>query len=96
MTTGEKGWAVKTQNDKERFDQLLFGATSFVERILARYLFDQFGTGGDGFRWAAACMAQDLNATERKGGFWTPATLLGDRLVERLIRYAGLRFEIFD
>jgi len=45
---------------------------------------------------AAACLVQDLNSAERKGGFWTPATLSGDRLVERLIRYAGLRFELLE
>ncbi|MEY3464581.1 MAG: saccharopine dehydrogenase [Gammaproteobacteria bacterium] len=43
---------------------------------------------------AAACLAFDLRHGERRGGFWTPATLLGDRLVERLVAYAGLRFEI--
>jgi short subunit dehydrogenase-like uncharacterized protein len=34
-------------------DVVVFGATSFVGQILARYLFEQFGPG-DGLRWAAA------------------------------------------
>lgn len=45
---------------------------------------------------AAACLAFDLRHGERRGGFWTPATLLGDRLIERLVAYAGLRFEVLD
>ena len=45
---------------------------------------------------SAACLAFDLRHGERRGGFWTPATLLGDRLIERLVAYAGLRFEVLD
>ncbi len=29
----------------------------------------------------------------RGGGFWTPATVLGGAYIDRLVRYAGLRFE---
>ena len=43
---------------------------------------------------AAACLAFDLPANEKQGGFWTPASLLGDRLITRLQTHAGLRFEI--
>jgi short subunit dehydrogenase-like uncharacterized protein len=30
------------------------------------------------------------------GGFWTPATLFGDALVERLVEHAGLTFEVTE
>lgn len=30
------------------------------------------------------------------GGFWTPSTAFGDRLVERLEAHAGLRFDVMD
>jgi short subunit dehydrogenase-like uncharacterized protein len=43
---------------------------------------------------AAACLAQDV--PDAPGGFWTPATLFGDRLVERLRAHAGLAFEPLD
>ena len=36
----------------------------------------------------------DLDRTEVPGGFWTPATAFGDRLVERLEAHAGLRFTV--
>lgn len=41
---------------------------------------------------AAICLARDV-AEDAPGGFWTPATLLGESLRERLERRAGLTFE---
>ena len=31
-----------------------------------------------------------------KGGFWTPATIFGDRLIARLTKHSGLTFEVLD
>jgi short subunit dehydrogenase-like uncharacterized protein len=42
---------------------------------------------------AAACLALDIAKGSPSGGFWTPATIFGDRLVERLRSAAGLTFE---
>lgn len=42
---------------------------------------------------AVACLAFDVSRAEVKGGFWTPATAMGDRLIERLKAHAGLTFE---
>jgi short subunit dehydrogenase-like uncharacterized protein len=36
----------------------------------------------------------DLPDDELEGGFWTPSTALGDRLVEQLEAHAGLRFTV--
>ncbi len=44
---------------------------------------------------AAACLANDV-AVETPGGFWTPATLMGDQLIERLEKYSGLEFSESD
>jgi short subunit dehydrogenase-like uncharacterized protein len=41
---------------------------------------------------AAACLAMDVDR-DVPGGFWTTATLFGDRLIERLRRHAGMTFE---
>lgn len=38
---------------------------------------------------AAICMARDLNGNE-KGGFWTPASLMADKLIARLSEHAGV------
>lgn len=45
---------------------------------------------------AGACLAFDVSRTEKLGGFWTPATIFGSRLIERLRSDADLRFEIID
>jgi short subunit dehydrogenase-like uncharacterized protein len=43
---------------------------------------------------AGACLALDTPRSRTPGGFWTPATIFGDRLVERLTARAGLTFEL--
>lgn len=45
---------------------------------------------------AGACLALDVPKSERAGGFWTPATALGDRLLERLKAHAGMSFELLE
>ena len=45
---------------------------------------------------AAACLACDVPQGPVPGGFWTPATILGARLIARLTAHAGLRFELLD
>jgi short subunit dehydrogenase-like uncharacterized protein len=43
---------------------------------------------------AGASLALDFAEGGRPGGFWTPATMFGDVLVERLTAHAGLSFEV--
>ena len=45
---------------------------------------------------AAACLASDISKKQVAGGFWTPAAIFGDRIVERLRAHAGLTFEVLD
>ncbi len=42
------------------------------------------------------CLAQDIGQTNQEGGFWTPATALGDTLIKRLEKHAGLSFEVCE
>lgn len=42
----------------------------------------------------AAAALLDLSPDDRTGGFWTPATALGDALIERLEAHAGIRFDV--
>lgn len=42
---------------------------------------------------AALCLAFDQPQSKVPGGFWTPATALKEPYRQRLIKYAGLRFE---
>lgn len=39
-------------------------------------------------------LARDISAGEKAGGFWTPATIFDDRLLERLRKLAGMSFEV--
>lgn len=45
---------------------------------------------------AAASLVKDVPVDRRRqpGGFWTPATLLGDALLARLQQHAAVRFEV--
>jgi short subunit dehydrogenase-like uncharacterized protein len=45
---------------------------------------------------AGACLALDLAESGRGGGFWTPATLFGETLIDRLVEHAGLTFEVME
>jgi short subunit dehydrogenase-like uncharacterized protein len=45
---------------------------------------------------AAAMLALDVPRSRVPGGFWTPATIFGDKLIERLTKHAGLRFEVLE
>ena len=43
---------------------------------------------------AAACLALDVDKAAMPGGFWTPATIFGDHLIQRLKDHSGLTFEL--
>ena len=42
---------------------------------------------------AAVCLGP-TDRDDAGGGFWTPATAMGDALIERLEAHAGLTFEV--
>jgi short subunit dehydrogenase-like uncharacterized protein len=43
---------------------------------------------------AGLSLAFDFTEEEKVGGFWTPATVMGDKLIDRLTKHAGMTFEI--
>jgi saccharopine dehydrogenase (NAD+, L-glutamate forming) len=45
---------------------------------------------------AALCLAQDISKEDVGGGFWTPASAMGDKLITRLEAHSGLSFEVID
>lgn len=45
---------------------------------------------------AAICLARDISKQEKPGGFWTPSTIFGDRLIERLRAHAGMTFDLIE
>lgn len=45
---------------------------------------------------AAALLVLGVPRTRIPGGFWTPATIFGDELIDRLTKHAGLHFEVLE
>jgi short subunit dehydrogenase-like uncharacterized protein len=80
------------------FDIVFRGTTAKGETIACRVTGDRdpgYGSTAKMLSQAAACLARDV-ADDVPGGFWTPATLLGDMLIERLQADAGLTFELLE
>jgi short subunit dehydrogenase-like uncharacterized protein len=78
------------------FDIRLLGRTTDGQMLQVKVTGDRdpgYGSTGKMLGQAAACLALDTPRTKTPGGFWTPATIFGDRLIDRLTRYSGLRFE---
>jgi short subunit dehydrogenase-like uncharacterized protein len=78
------------------FDIRFSGTTASGERITTKVTGDRDpGYGATARMLGEAAVAfLDLGHDEVGGGFWTPATAFGDRLVERLEAHAGMRFEV--
>ncbi len=85
--------------EKGFFDLRFHGTTADGERLTAKVTGDRdpgYGSTAKMLAEAAACLALDVpkRKPEPAGGFWTPASLLGDELVARLTEHAGLAFEV--
>ena len=79
------------------FDIRILGRTADDRTLQVKVTGDSdpgYGSTGKMLGQAAACLALDMPKAKTPGGFWTPATIFGDRLIERLITYSGLRFEV--
>jgi short subunit dehydrogenase-like uncharacterized protein len=78
------------------FDIRLFGIGRDGRVIRAKVTGDRdpgYGSTGKMLGEAAACLALDVDPSH-PGGFWTTASLFGDRLISRLTEHAGLTFEV--
>ena len=78
------------------FDLRFFGTTADGHRIRTRVTGDRDPGYGCTARMLgeAAVSFLDLDRDEVGGGFWTPSSAFGDRLVERLEAHAGVRFDV--
>jgi short subunit dehydrogenase-like uncharacterized protein len=43
---------------------------------------------------SAVCLVEDIAKEDKSGGFWTPASIFGDKIIERLEEHAGVTFSI--
>jgi len=79
------------------YDFRFIGRTAGGDSIRAKVTGDRdpgYGSTAKMLGEAIACLAFDVSKEEVPGGFWTPATALGDKLIERLRAHAGLTFEL--
>ncbi len=79
-----------------RYRLVFIGTTAEGESLRCEVSGDRdpgYGSTAKMLAQAAACLAQDI-ADDAPGGFWTPATLLGSRLIARLQADAGLDFRV--
>jgi short subunit dehydrogenase-like uncharacterized protein len=79
------------------FDLRFLGTTADGRQMRTKVTGDRdpgYGSTGKILGQAAACLALDIDKVARLGGFWTPATIFGDRLIQRLTAYSGLTFDL--
>jgi short subunit dehydrogenase-like uncharacterized protein len=79
------------------FDLRFMGTTADGQHLAAKVTGDRdpgYGSTARMLAQAASCLAEPVEASARRGGSWTPASLLGERLIERLEAHAGLKFEL--
>ena len=77
------------------FNLILVGTTEAGERIQVRVKGDRdpgYGSTSKMLSESAVCLARDH--LDVSGGFWTPASAMGDHLLNRLQANAGLSFEL--
>jgi len=78
------------------FDMRFVGKTTDGKTIKTRVTGDRdpgYGSTAKMLGQAAVCLSQ-IQKEEKDGGFWTPASIYGDDLVNRLIQHSGLTFEV--
>ena len=81
------------------FDLRFTGETAAGQKLFAKVTGDMdpgYGSTAKMLAQAGACLALDFAKRDRPGGFWTPSTMFGERLLNRLQAHAGLTFELLD
>ena len=79
------------------FDVSLLGKNTNGEKLQIRVTGDRdpgYGCTAKMLAQAGLSLAFDFTEEEKLGGFWTPATAMGDKLIDRLTKHAGMTFEV--
>ena len=80
------------------YDFRFVGTTEDGQEIKTKVYGDMdpgYGSTAKIISQAAVCLAQEVSP-DVKGGFWTPATIFGDNLIDRLNAHSGVTFEVLD
>jgi short subunit dehydrogenase-like uncharacterized protein len=87
----------RRQRESGFFDLRLFGKTSDGDQLRVRVTGDRdpgYGSTSKMLSESALCLA--LDELQTGGGFWTPASGMGNALMDRLTANAGLGFELMS
>lgn len=87
----------KSEQENGYFDIRFFGETSEKDSISTKVTGDKdpgYGSTSRMLAQSALCLAQDVTKAEVAGGFWTPASAMGNKLLTRLEEHAGLSFAV--
>tara|TARA_B110000977_G_scaffold11382_2_gene14723 strand:+ start:618 stop:1847 length:1230 start_codon:yes stop_codon:yes gene_type:complete len=79
------------------FDLSLLGKNEDGKTLKVRVTGDRdpgYGCTAKMLAQASLCLAFDITEEQCNGGFWTPATAMGDQLTDRLTQHAGMTFTI--
>ncbi|MDA0865536.1 MAG: saccharopine dehydrogenase, partial [Cyanobacteria bacterium] len=79
------------------YDLRFWGETAEGQTIEVKVTGDRdpgYGSTAKILGQAGLCLAQDCPKSSQAGGFWTPAAMFGEGLVDRLVTDAGLSFEV--
>jgi short subunit dehydrogenase-like uncharacterized protein len=85
--------------EKGFYDLRFYGKTDSGQEIRCTVTGDQdpgYGSTAKILGQAAACLALDISKDKVAGGFWTPASIFGAKLISRLENHAGLTFELIE
>lgn len=87
----------KEEQEKGFFNLQFFGETAAGNKIRAKVTGDKDPGYGSTAKMLAETAIHFANLSDQQpGGFWTPASLFGTPLIDRLQEKAGLSFELMD
>ena len=81
------------------FDIRFFGQTKSGDTIATKVTGDKdpgYGSTSRMLAQAALCLVEDIDRDAVGGGFWTPASAMGEHLIKRLSQYSGIEFSVIE
>lgn len=81
------------------YDLRFFGRTAEGQEITVKLTGDRdpgYGSTARMLSQAAISLRRDVDKRRVGGGFWTPATVFDDKLLDRLRNYAGIQLEVME
>ncbi|GAA5217285.1 saccharopine dehydrogenase family protein [Corallincola platygyrae] len=81
------------------YDMRFWGQTDDGQTLRAKFTGDKdpgYGSTAKILSQAAICLARELTHEQTPGGFWTPSTAFGEKLLPRLRDYAGVVCELLE